>query len=193
MRIGIIAVGRSGGYNLGQWISLELGYPYKHEPFLNGLNIDGKDIVVKVLSNEWKTGKETNVWRGRGSKEYPKPQMDKWIGLIRENVRECAISHLRGERTGIWRKPYKVSNEWLIENENEIQTIQKDIEYINNEIKTDIDIQLQVSYEGIYNSGEDIKRLIEFLDIKSPKYLHLFDNSLRLRDTENKPKRKQLI
>jgi len=180
MRIGIIAMSRSGGYNLGQWISCELGYPYKHEPYIAGLNTDGADIVVKWLVAEWN---EMKV----------KPEMDKWIGLWREDVRECAISHLKSYQTGKWREGYTITNEWITENETEIQKIQSSIEFENNEIPKISQIGFTITYEGIYNSGKDIQRLLEYLDIKEPKCLHLFDNSLRLRETSNKPKRKQLI
>ena len=180
MRIGIIAMSRSGGYNLGQWISCELGYPYKHEPYIAGLNTDGADIVVKWLVAEWN---EMKV----------KPEMDKWIGLWREDVRECAISYLKSYQTGKWRQGYTITNEWITENETEIQKIQSAIEFANNEIPKISQIGFTITYEGIYNSGKDIQRLLEYLDIKEPKCLHLFDNSLRLRETSNKPKRKQLI
>lgn len=179
MRIGIIAMGRSGGYNLGQWISYELGYPYKHEPYINNLDTNGKDIVVKWLVAEWN---EMKV----------KPEMDKWIGLWREDVRECAISHLKSYQTDKWREGYTITNEWINQNEIEIQRIQSSIELENNKIPKISQIEFTITYEGIYDSGKDIKRLIEYLDIKAPKYLHLFNRAGRLRDTENKPK-KQLI
>ena len=181
MRIGIIAMGRSGGYNLGQWISYELGYPYKHEPYINGLNTDGADIVVKWLLREWN---EMKV----------KPEMDKWIGLIREDLRECAISHLKSNELGEWRKHYTITDEWLTQNENEIEKISNWMEAMVENLKGISNIEsMLITYEGIYNSGKDIQRLLEYLDIKEPKYLHLLDNSLRLRETPNKPKRKQLI
>jgi hypothetical protein len=179
MRIGIIAMGRSGGYNLGQWISCELGYPYKHEPYINGFNTDGADIVVKWLYAEWNDSKNL-------------PPMDKWIGLWRENIRECAISHAKSYQTGEWRTPYKLTTQWIEENEETITQIQKGIQFACDDLVRIPQIELTVTYEGIYNSGKDIQRLLEYLDIKEPKYLHLFDNSLRLRETPNKPK-KQLI
>jgi hypothetical protein len=47
-----------------------------------------------------------------------------------------------------------------------------------------------LSYEGIYNRGNDIKRLLECLSIENPKYLHLLNPSNRLRRVsgmESKP------
>jgi len=180
MRIGIIGMGRSGGFNLGQWIALELGYPYKHEPYINNLDTNGKNVVVKWLYSEWNDS-DKNL-----------PDMDKWIGLWRENIRECAISHAKSYQTGEWRTPYTLTTEWIEENEEYISGIQKEIQYACDILVKIPQIKLIVTYEGIYNSGKDIQRLMEYLDIKAPKYLHLFNRAGRLRDTENKPK-KQLI
>lgn len=179
MRIGIVAMGRSGGYNLGQWISYELGYPYKHEPYINGLDIEGENVVVKWLLSEWN---EMKV----------KPEMDKWIGLWREDIRECAISYLKSNQTGKWRDGYTITNEWINENETEIQRIQSAIELENSKIPKISQIEFFITYEGIYNRGNDIQRVLEYLDIKAPKYLHLLNPSQRLRETPNKPK-KELI
>jgi len=177
MRIGIIAMGRSGGYNLGQWISYELGYPYKHEPYLNGLDIEGENVIVKWLYTEW-------------NEIHTKPEMDKWIGLWRENVRECAISHLKANELGEWRSPYTLTNEWINERESDINESETQIRIGNHSLKRIPQIESFITYEGIYNSGKDIQKVLKYLDIKAPKYLHLLDSSNRLRkDKRNKPKR----
>ena len=170
MRIGIIAMARSGGYNLGEWISNELGSEFIHEPLLNGLNIDGRNIVVKWLINEW-------------DKMDTKPVMDKWIGLVRMDSRDCAISHLRAEQTDEWHIPYKLGDEWIKENETQIQNITEWIGDLKDRMFTQLDnVELMVSYEGIYNSGEDIKRLTDYIGIKNPLYSHMLDKSNRLRN-----------
>ena len=101
MRIGIIAIGRSGGCNLGKWISGELGYEFIHEPVFNGIDIRNKrNVVTKFHIKEW-MGLDT------------KPVMDKWIGLIRENERETAISNIKAEESGEWHLPYKLNENWI--------------------------------------------------------------------------------
>lgn len=178
MRIGIIAMGRSGGYTLGEWLGMELGYHFYHEPYWNELHIN-ENSITKYNMYEVIEGSI-------------KPQFDKTIGLYRNDLRECVISHIRAEESGEWHVPYKITNEWIGEREKHIEgRIEALKEYLLRlkEIPT---IQCWVTYEGIYQSGEDIQKLLEYLDIKAPKYLHLLDSSNRLRkDKRNKPK--QLI
>ena len=52
MRILIIALARSGGYQLNEWLALELGYKMIHEPIWNNKSIEGNDIVVKYNISE---------------------------------------------------------------------------------------------------------------------------------------------
>lgn len=179
MRIGIIAMGRTGGYNLGLWLSNEFGIPYYHEPYNHKQTIIGEHYIVKYLNSEWNELKE-------------KPQFDKTIGLIRENIRESAISYLRAQQSGNWREPYILTDEWIKENEGELKGAEEWIKIANNKLVNINEIELNITYEGIYNRGEDIKRLTDYLDIQSPKYLHLLDSSNRLRKVKGR-KKKQLI
>ena len=179
MRIGIIAMARSGGRNLGEWISNELGTEFIHEPLPNGSNTNGKNIVVKWLINDWE-GMDT------------KPDMDKWIGLVRMDSRDCAISHLKAQQSGDWHKPYILTDEWISENETEIKTLMEWNTEWNAKVINQIgESGLIVSYEGIYNSGEDIKRLTDYIGIQTSPYSHMLDGSNRLRNP--KPKSKTLI
>jgi hypothetical protein len=52
MRILIIAIGRSGGYQLNGWLSNEMGYKMIHEPTRNNLSINQDNIVVKYNIDE---------------------------------------------------------------------------------------------------------------------------------------------
>jgi hypothetical protein len=174
MRIGIIAIGRSGGYNLSKWIGLETDTEFIHEPLINGIKTDIDNVVIKWLYDEWIGLKDT-------------PVMDKWIGLIRENERECAISHIRGKETDNWRNGYELSNEWIREREDEIKIEIEIIKGIQKGIHNIKELELIVSYEGIYNRGEDIQRIKDYIGIENTKYLHLLDSSNRLRKTKETP------
>lgn len=187
MRILIIAMGRSGGYQIGNWISRELGLRFVHEPMINLLSEEGDKIVTKYLITEWEVYKR-NPWNGKdmntNMNEYHKK-----IGLIREGDRECAESQCWAERNNKWRNEYQIPKDWLIENESYINEMEG---WVRNKRESLLHIKgldLIVSYEGIYNRRDDIKKLTDYLDIKEPKYLHLLNNRLRLRDTGNKPKR----
>ena len=87
-RILIVAMGRSGGYGLGNWISRELNLKFIHEPMINLLDDSGKGIVTKYLITELEAYKR-NPWNGTDMESNIKGY-DKRIGLIREGDRECA-------------------------------------------------------------------------------------------------------
>ena len=180
MRILIISMGRSGGYQLNQWMALELNYKMIHEPIVNKLNINGDNIVVKCLLNEIKN-----------EKNFDFKNWDKIIGLTRTDIRECAISHIKAVQTNEWRSGYILSDEWILNNIETINQNQGWIESGNNYISNIKEIQLNVTYEGIYNTKEDIQRIKDYIGITNTKYEHLLDNTNRLRN-RNKTKRKLL-
>ena len=172
---------RSGGYQLNEWLALELGYKMIHEPIHNNQSIEGNNIVVKCVVNEIKNIMDIDLLN-----------WDKIIGLTRTDIRECAISRTKAGQTNDvrkWHYPYEVSSEWIIQNEAEIKKNERwassGIDYINklNEI------QLRVTYEGIYNTKEDIQRIKDYIGITNTKYEHLLDNTNRLRN-RSKAKRK---
>ena len=180
MRILIIALGRSGGYQLNEWLSLELGYRMIHEPTKTNESTEGDNIVVKYLI----TNIEEEI-------VIDYKNWDKIIGLTREDVRECAISLTKSLETQEWRKGYNVSEEWVKENETTIQHYE---EWANDKIQSINqikEIELMVTYEGIYNTKEDIQRVKDYIGIISTKYEHLLDNTNRLRN-RRKTKRKFL-
>jgi hypothetical protein len=180
MRILIIAVGRSGGYQLNQWLALELNYKMVHEPINNKLNTNDDNIVVKCLLNEIKT-----------EEKFDLKNWDKIIGLIRTDIKECAISHAAAEERSEWRNGYEVTNEWIL---NNIETINKNQQRIVDEtdyINTIKEIGLMVTYEEIYDTKTDIDRIKKYIGLCDLKYHHLLDNTNRLRN-RNKLKRKLL-
>jgi hypothetical protein len=77
-----------------------------------------------------------------------------------------------------------VSDEWLNENDADInhfeEWIRNQIQFFNN-IK---EIELKVTYEGIYHTKEDIQRIKDYIGITNPKYEHLLDSTNRLRKTK---------
>jgi hypothetical protein len=178
MRILIIAMGRSGGYQLNQWLALELNYKMIHEPINNKLNINGDNIVVKCLLNEIKN-----------EKNFDFKNWDKIIGLIRTDVRECAISHTSATERNVWRSGYEITNEWILNNIETINKNQRWIESGNNYIINIKEIGLMVTYEEIYDTKDDIDRIKKYIGLVDSKYEHLLDNNNRLRN-RNKLKRK---
>jgi hypothetical protein len=178
MRILIIALARSGGYQLNEWLALELGYKMIHEPIRTKESIEDDNIVVKYLINEIENIKDIDF-----------SNWDKIIGLTRTDVRECAISQTKAVETKEWQSPYEVSSEWIIKNQNDIKKFE-DLIYSRNKLINAINkIELRVTYEGIYNTKEDIQRIKDYIGITNTKYEHLLDNTNRLRN-RSKAKRK---
>ena len=151
-----------------------------HEPTKTNESTEGDNIVVKYLI----TNIEEEI-------VIDYKNWDKIIGLTREDVRECAISLTKSLETQEWRKGYNVSEEWVKENETTIQYYE---EWANDKIQSINqikEIELMVTYEGIYNTKEDIQRVKDYIGITSTKYEHLLDNTNRLRN-RGKTKRKLL-
>jgi hypothetical protein len=178
MRVLIIAMGRSGGYQLNQWLALELNYKMIHEPVNNKLNIDGDNIVVKYLINEIENNMDIDF-----------TNWDKIIGLTRKNTIECAISQTKAVQTNEWRSGYEVSDKWILNNIETINQNQRCIENWNNYISNIKEIGLMVTYEEIYNTKDDIDRIKKYIGMGDLKYEHLLDSNNRLRN-RNKLKRK---
>ena len=177
MKVIIVAMGRSGGYRLGEWISTELNLTYYHEPLISGEMVTEENRVVKYLLDEWR-------------RMDTKPEYDILIGLIREDSIECSISHIKGNEIGNFRIGYEVSEEWLKRNEENIKRESLIMDSWKIEMES-LPTDTLISYEGIYNRGET-KALCELLGIHNPKYLHLLDTSNRLRKTKS-GKKKPLI
>ena len=180
MRILIIALARSGGYQLNEWLALELGYKMIHEPIWNNKSIDGDNIVVKYNISEIKNKKKFNY-----------TNWDKIIGLIRTDTKECAISQAAAEERNEWRSGYEITNEWVLNNIETINSHQQWIMSDINYISTIKQISLMVTYEGIYYTKGDIDRIKKYIGLVDLKYEHLLDNTNRLRN-RNKIKRKLL-
>jgi hypothetical protein len=199
MRILIIAMGRSGGYSLLNWIGLEKGYKTIHEPTRDNedilsiykmrlFNKNKNNTVVKYLISEIENELDTFDWSN----------WDKIIGLIRNDTRECAISHLWASVADSWRTCYEITNEWIIENEEKIKEEELRLKK-NKEVISNIpQIELLISYENIYNenlyqNNEDINELIKYLEIKKVSSYSLLDNRNKLRNVNDSKSKKSLI
>jgi hypothetical protein len=199
MRILIIAMGRSGGFSLLNWIGLEKRYQTIHEPTVDNddmlsiykmrlLAKNKNNTVVKFLISEIENELDTFDWSN----------WDKIIGLIRNDTRECAISHCWALSSNIWRECYEIPNEWIIENEKEIKEEEERLKK-NKEVISNIpQIELLVSYENIYyenlyENNEDINKLTKYLEIKKINSYSLLDNRNRLRNTIDIKTKQNLI
>lgn len=176
----IIAMGRSGGYNLGMWLSKEKNAQFIHEPVNNNSDESGYNVVTKYLITEWE--EKPSKWR-----------YDRIIGLIREGDRECAISQLWAEDSGEWRRGYQITDEWIHNNEGRIKDKEEWVKTKRESLLKIKGLNFVVSYEGIYERGNDIDRILKYCGLKGKqRFVHLLDSSNRLRKTDNQ-KSKRLI
>lgn len=172
MNICILSYSRVGGTSLGNWLSKEFDIKYIHEPF----NENHKHIYknINLLKNKYviKLAPE----------DLNKISGDKiTIGLIRENVYDCAISNLKALQSNRWHSPYIVDDFWLEKNKIELEEISKNVFNQNIKIKN-LQLDIVVSYEGLYETGEDIKKIQNLLNIKALKYPELMNKSLKYRN-----------
>jgi hypothetical protein len=196
MRILIIAMGRSGGYSLLNWIGSEKKYQTIHEPTKDNFDMlsiykirllekNKNNIVVKYLISEIENELDTFNWSN----------WDKVIGLIRNDIQECAISHYwaLSSNSITWRECYEISNQWLIENEKEIKEEESRLQKYKEIISNIPQIELMVSYENIYQGNEDINRLTHYLGIQKINSHSLLDNRNRLRNVIDVKSKRSLI
>jgi hypothetical protein len=172
MNICILSYGRTGGTRFCEWINKELNRIYIHEPFNKTHNSIYKNI--NFLTDEYVIKLEPE--------DLDKIPGDKiTIGLIRENVYDCAISHFKAIQTNRWHCPYKVDDDWLKKNKLKLEQLSKKITIQNFKMKQ-LKLNSIVSYEGLYETGEDIKKIQNLLNIKIPKHTYLMNKSFRYRN-----------
>lgn len=180
MRILLIAAGRVGGTRIGEWIGYETNIEYLHEPFSewrndinsfsNKMRKENDSMVVKVFpGEEWDRVKNLH-W-------------DKIIGITRNDVRGCAESNAIALETNVWHSNYIVDTDWLSKNEDKIKSLESDINHMQSEILNNNYIELFVTYEGVFETGEDVKHIINYLDISNPKCDAMLDSKYRYKKT----------
>ena len=178
MRILIISTVRTGGKQLSEWVSEELGYHLHHEPeeggYVGGFNIVVKHLVDSVVKSniEIHNHFDPALW-------------DKIITLKRNDVRRAAESFTFAQQYNLYHQHYSITNKWIRENE---QTINENEVFIGrgNEIIDKIEFAgLKLTYEGIYETGEEIPMLKDYLGITEPQYEWMLDKTYKYRTNLN--------
>jgi hypothetical protein len=194
MRILLIAGSRVGGTRIGEWIGYETNIEYIHEPIsqwrydaekydINKKKLNDKisPLIVKIFPDN----REWDIVKDKG--------WDKIIGIVRNNEIECVQSILMAEETNVWHKDYSITNEWLIENKGRIEDNKSRVREWREWIENSKDIECIVSYEGIFDSGEDRDKIKGYIGITNPKCEGVLSKELRYRKDTLKPKIKTLI
>jgi hypothetical protein len=186
MKILVIAPPRTGGNMFSKWLSSELSYKWIHEPFKpehNMLDIiedlfSLDDIVVKLITYEWNNYYDTNKLL---------EQFDKIICLTRDNIFDSSISLVKAMEINNFTGRYNVDDKWIEENriliESNLERLIK-----SNLYTKEIENSLQITYEGIYETKQDIKKVMDFLNIEKLIYFDMIDPKNKYRNNKNKPK-----
>jgi hypothetical protein len=181
MRVLILTHPRSGGMSLMNFIQKELDYNQYHEPFNND-EINTKifvedNIVVKDFPNHI-------INKGYDINDVVS-KFDKVIIHHRGNYRDVAISltYFQYGYGSNLHETYKVTDEWIKDNEKGIQEITVDTEqmfyFLQNTESNDC---IRTTYDGIYNDKSDIPRLLKYLNIYNPIYLDILDKRHKLQN-----------
>ena len=170
MKILVLSHTRCGSTTLCKWISREMNIeldetPYNKKTFYS--IFDKKDIVRKIVIEEFTPPNHVIL------------KFDKVICLTRDNSIETAISFIMAKKSDKWHVEYDVTNDWIIENKNEIMRRKNWYDSMKSVLKK-YDV-LQLKYENIYINKTELKLLTNYLNIMNPLHLHLLDYAKKYR------------
>lgn len=193
MRILILTHPRSGGLSLMNYIGNELNYTQYHEPFNYLTN---EDINTKVLMEDNIVVKDfpNHIINKGNNLNDVVSKFDKVIIHHRGNHRDVAISlaYFQYGYGSNLHETYKVTDEWIKDNERWIQEITVDMEQMsyllqnmesNDCMRTTYDgIYMEPMVNGIINDKSDIPKLLKYLRIHNPFHLDILDKRHRLQN-----------
>jgi hypothetical protein len=170
MNICIIAYSRVGGTCFGEWLSREINRKYIHEPFNNhsvNKKIDFKEgnFVIKLEPEQIHMIPDNTIK----------------ISIIRENIYECAISNLHSIKTNKWHSIYTIDENWIDEHREELYKLEKNIKNQNDKIKN-MNVDISITYEGIYNTKIDLEKIKNYFNISNTKYEYMLNVNNRYRN-----------
>jgi hypothetical protein len=166
MKILVVAMTRCGGMCFTEWLAKELEYTFVTEP-VNDNYIPNQNEVVKILI--------------QSLNPIVLPYYDKIIGLRREDFMEYAISMERCNELGKMHNPYTIPENWIELNYYALKQWKKHGEVTHNNILNLKEVELQVTYEGIFNTKKDINKVKKYIGIKELKHKGFIDKRYRLR------------
>jgi LPS sulfotransferase NodH len=174
MKILVLSHTRCGSTTLCKWISREMNIeldetPYDKKTFSSVF--DKTNIVRKIVIEEF------------SPPDYVINKFDKVICLTRENSVETAISFIVAKMSNEWHIKYEVTDDWIIENKNEI--IRRKNWYDNMKLVLKKFNTLQIKYENIYVNKTEINSVIDYLNLENPQHLDMLDYTKKYRkDTQ---------
>ena len=184
MRILILTHERSGGFSFTNWIGNELNVDVYHEPF-NSLTIDpnifdNPNCVVKIFS---KIPIVFNIKITDFIESFDKIIIHRRKNIIDASISLAYVKKTQSDTNTGYHNTYEVDDIWLKNNNVLINEQLKSFKNFDNDIENlEFKDYINTTYEGVFNTGEDIIKIKKFLNLKDElKWLDWIDNKRRLR------------
>ena len=174
MKVAVFSYARTGSTVLHEYIKKSLNHKGAAPPFTNEV------FNKNFLKQAWK---EENIVVKFMFDFLPlvdeiKRYFDKVIFLSRLDDLKCAESFAQAKISGVWYKPYeyeKISKKDFIEYLALIKQQRIKVESLGG---------FQITYEELYFTSNGLKRLNEYLGIKTTEFIHLLDSRHKLRQND---------
>jgi len=174
MRILILSHTRCGSTTLCKWLGKELNIELDETPYnkivFNSV-FEKENIIRKIVVEEYFPTKEEI------------DRFDRAIFLIRNNNIDAAISYTIANNLDEWHKEYRVTNEWIENNEIEIINISNYIRELKNRIKDYIGFH--ITYEDLYINKNSVNKILDYMSIESPEHLYMLGYDRKYRKDDN--------
>jgi len=186
----IVTNNRCGSIAFSKWLkkAMEIQPTYTtsetdmnliYNVILNPMEVDGfydkeNTIVVLTFDDYKKFVKKF--------KFIPEEKFDITICLKRSNTREQAESYVRILENGYSNRPYVMSEEWILKNEDTISKFDKKFKKDNDDMKSIFG--LHIDYDSLYNKeyAKDFWNVVSYLGIIG-EFDWTLDRSFKLRRT----------
>jgi len=169
-RILVYATGRTGSYEVCEWISKELSIPFfvefDDDSTENGSKIVKRDHTVIFEDIESLYNKKILIYR--------KDTLSQAESLFRAHVSE--IYHQpKGERL----ISYRLSDDVLLDNAQRIAQIKMEIELSNEFVFKSEDKGLLISYEEIFIDGTGENKILDYVGFEAKSKLYNPERKMR--------------
>jgi hypothetical protein len=174
MRVLVLSHTRCGSTTLCKWLSNELDIVLDERPYdfktFNSI-VKSNNVLTKIVVEEYYPTKE----------EINK--FDKVICLTRENSTEASISFIQCKNVDMWHNQYEITTEWIGENKNKI--LEQIYKYDEMKLRLKEYDVFQTTYENIYISKTDVNKILNYMNIDSPKHLDMLNYGKKYRKDNN--------
>lgn len=173
MNILIITGRRTGGSNFGKWISMECDLKYIYEPDIK-TNFVKDEIVAKVIYEKPEDENEIkNI-----AKKFDKIIIHKRLDIVKQSE-----SLVYSQINNVFTENYTIKDSFIEKNKKLIDVNCNMIKICNDNMDR-FNFGIHTIYEEIFSDEYDWNFLLNYLEIKNPKYIHFLNKRNKHRDTK---------